>query len=250
MSTTNLNARRTARQAQQTTERAATTTKQAKRTFQDALADAGYASLGAADAAVTLARKAGQAAARVRLSAVLDDSRRGVEELAARGRALTGQIGRDPQVREASRRAEAASSQVKGAATSVGRAAQAQAEAVGNAAERVGGGAGTSARTTTPPRSRGTAAKKAGARTAKAADGRSTPRKRTAAKRSTPKQTAAKRTAAAQAPPAATSQPPTGAGRLEDRTVDELYERASELNLEGRSSMSKDELIAAIREQQ
>lgn len=246
MSTTDLNARRTARQAQQTTERAATTTKQAKRTFQDALADAGYASLGAADAAVTLARKAGQAAARVRLSAVLDDSRRGVEELAARGRALTGQIRRDPQVREASRRAEAASSQVKGAATSVGRAAQAQAEAVGNAAERVGGGAGTSA----PPRSRGTAAKKAGARTAKAAGGRSTPRKRTAAKRSTPKQTAAKRTAAAQAPPAATSQPPTGTGRLEDRTVDELYERASELDLEGRSSMSKDELIAAIREQQ
>ncbi|MGI8875083.1 MAG: Rho termination factor N-terminal domain-containing protein [Egibacteraceae bacterium] len=37
---------------------------------------------------------------------------------------------------------------------------------------------------------------------------------------------------------------------MEDRTVDELYERASELNLERRSSMSRDELIAAIREQQ
>ena len=35
---------------------------------------------------------------------------------------------------------------------------------------------------------------------------------------------------------------------LEDRTRDELYNRARELNVEGRSSMSKDELIRAIRE--
>jgi hypothetical protein len=33
----------------------------------------------------------------------------------------------------------------------------------------------------------------------------------------------------------------------EDRSVEELRERASELEIEGRSSMSKDELIAALR---
>lgn len=39
-------------------------------------------------------------------------------------------------------------------------------------------------------------------------------------------------------------------GEVEDydgRTVDELRERAAELDIEGRSSMSKDELIAALR---
>ena len=35
--------------------------------------------------------------------------------------------------------------------------------------------------------------------------------------------------------------------RLEDRTKDELYNRAKELSIEGRSSMSKSELIEAIR---
>ncbi len=34
---------------------------------------------------------------------------------------------------------------------------------------------------------------------------------------------------------------------LEDRTRDELYNRARELGIEGRSSMKKDELAAAIR---
>ena len=35
---------------------------------------------------------------------------------------------------------------------------------------------------------------------------------------------------------------------LEDRTKDELYEQAQELDIEGRSDMSKDELIEAIRD--
>lgn len=36
--------------------------------------------------------------------------------------------------------------------------------------------------------------------------------------------------------------------RLEERTVDELRNRADELGIEGRSEMSKDELVSAIRE--
>lgn len=44
----------------------------------------------------------------------------------------------------------------------------------------------------------------------------------------------------------------TGTGnpntRLEDRTKDELYNRARELNVAGRSKMSKAELIEAIRQ--
>lgn len=35
--------------------------------------------------------------------------------------------------------------------------------------------------------------------------------------------------------------------RLESRTVDELRNRAAELDIEGRSSMSKSELVEAIR---
>lgn len=38
--------------------------------------------------------------------------------------------------------------------------------------------------------------------------------------------------------------------RLEDRTRDELYNRAQELDISGRSNMSKDELVKAIRKKQ
>ncbi|NNC47402.1 MAG: Rho termination factor [Sphingomonas sp.] len=35
---------------------------------------------------------------------------------------------------------------------------------------------------------------------------------------------------------------------LEDRTMEDLYEQAQELEIEGRSDMTKDELIEAIRD--
>ena len=38
------------------------------------------------------------------------------------------------------------------------------------------------------------------------------------------------------------------AGSYDDWTVDELHERARELDIEGRSSMNKDELIKALRD--
>ena len=50
--------------------------------------------------------------------------------------------------------------------------------------------------------------------------------------------------------PSATREPDAGSGPLEDRTVDELRTRAAELDIHGRSQMTKQELIAAIRARQ
>jgi hypothetical protein len=48
---------------------------------------------------------------------------------------------------------------------------------------------------------------------------------------------------------APTQEPTPDRRAYEDRSVEELRDRARELEIEGRSSMSKDELIAALRKQ-
>jgi hypothetical protein len=55
--------------------------------------------------------------------------------------------------------------------------------------------------------------------------------------------------AAASTPPRASATRDTGDPRspLEERTVEQLRNRAAELEIEGRSTMKKDELIEAIR---
>jgi hypothetical protein len=60
-----------------------------------------------------------------------------------------------------------------------------------------------------------------------------------------PRARAAMASARADAEVPATDQHPSGP--YEDWTVDELQRRASQLGIEGRSAMRKDELIAALR---
>jgi hypothetical protein len=48
---------------------------------------------------------------------------------------------------------------------------------------------------------------------------------------------------------AATPQANTGPRSLDDLTKDELYQRAQEADIPGRSEMTKDELVAALRRQ-
>lgn len=153
------------------------------------------------------------------------------EGLARRGRDLVGAIRTSNATREAVHRTRTARSRVKAAGTSVGRAAEGAVEAAEQAATIVAvGTAPTEERQirVQPPK----------------AQRPTTPRRSKPAATRSP--SAKKpRQAKPKAPTPADGQTPTVP--YEERTVEELQARAAELKIESRSSMTKDELIKALR---
>jgi hypothetical protein len=152
------------------------------------------------------------------------------EGLARRGRDLVGAIRTSNATREAVHRTRTARSRVKAAGTSVGRAAEGAVEAAEQAAAIVAvGTAPTEERQirVQPPK----------------AQRPTTPRRSKPA--ATKSSSAKPRQAKPKAPTPADGQTPTGP--YKERTVEELQARAAELEIEGRSSMTKDELIKALR---
>src|SRR5512132_3541346 len=215
----------------------ATTTNQGarQRSLRGFLADSAYATLGLGAAAVELARSVD----RVRVAAprqartigrqapkrLVGAADRGIssvrslperatrefDSLSRRGRDLVGAIGGSAATGEAVDRARSARSRVKAAGTSVSRAA----EGAVQAAERAGS---VAADRTEPSEHREVRVEPARAQV------------RTRRRRA----------------PGSRRRMPTP---YEERTLEELQERAKELGIEGRASMSKDELITALRTQ-
>jgi hypothetical protein len=219
----------------------ATVTKQGarQRSLRGFLADSAYATLGLGAAAVELARSVD----RVRVAAprqartigrqvpkrLVGAADRGIssvrslperatrefDSLSRRGRDLVGAIGGSAATREAVDRAR---SRVKAAGTSVSRAA----EGAVQAAERAGS---VVADRTEPGEHREVRVEPAEVQVKPARAQVRTRRRRA---------------------PGSRRRMPTP---YEERTLEELQERAKELGIEGRASMSKDELITALRTQ-
>jgi len=221
----------------------ATVTRQGarQRSLRGFLADSAYATLGLGTVAVELARSVD----RVRVAAprqartigrqapkrLVRAADRGIssvrslperatrefDSLSRRGRDLVGAIGGSAATREAVDRARSARSRVKAAGTSVSRAA----EGAVQAAERAGN---IVADRTEPSEHREVRVEPAEVQVKPAR--------------------AQVRTRPAKAPSSRRMPTP-----YEERTLEELQERAKELGIEGRASMTKDELITALRKQ-
>ena len=213
-----------------------------QRSLRGFLADSAYATLGLGTVAVELARSVD----RVRVAAprqartigrqapkrLVRAADRGIssvrslperatrefDSLSRRGRDLVGAIGGSAATREAVDRARSARSRVKAAGTSVSRAA----EGAVQAAERAGN---IVADRTEPSEHREVRVEPAEVQVKPAR--------------------AQVRTRPAKAPSSRRRMPTP----YEERTLEELQERAKELGIEGRASMTKDELITALRKQ-
>lgn len=215
----------------------------AQRTARGLIVESAYATVGLGGAAVELVRSIDRLRMEVpgQVRQLVDQgvatgrslpdlAGREFEGLARRGRDLVGAIRTSNATREAVHRTRTARSRVKAAGTSVGRAAEGAGEAAEQAAAIVAvGTAPTEERQirVQPPK----------------AQRPTTPRRsKPAATRSS---SAKPRQAKSKAPTPADGQTPTVP--YEERTVEELQARAAELKIESRSSMTKDELIKALR---
>lgn len=206
-----------------TKEEARIAAERASETVEDAeltLRDLGYAALGAADLAVETARTLGDVSLQLPqwLRQAPSAAATGYALLAARGRRLTGEIAGDETVAQAQQQTRAAVSQAKGAATTAQKSAETTTAKAGDQAEK----AAATAREQTQ-------------QATSSAKGATTSASKAATTQAEAARSAAQKVGSGEAEP------------LEERTVDELRDKASDLDIEGRASMRKQELIDAIR---
>jgi hypothetical protein len=238
-----------------TKEEARTAAARAEQAVQEAgltLSDVGYAALGVGDVAVEAARSLGTqlpGLLRRAPSAVSTNLTQTYIMLAARGRRLRGQIEVDAATSEAEEQTKAAVSQAKGAATTTRKGARKAAEQASSGADQAAQQASSSVdeaaeqaektAATTRKQAEKTAAttREEGEKATSRAKGAAT-----SASKAAQKQADATRSAAEKVGSGAASDP------LEEKTVEELRDKASDLEIEGRTNMRKKELIKAIRQ--
>jgi hypothetical protein len=281
-------AKATKNQAKATGRQAARTAKSAERDVERSLRETvsrtGYAAVGVGDAAVEAVRNLRHTAAKLpsavltlpeTATSIVGSTTETVKDvyidLVERGRNRTGQIGDEPTVKkakakgtQAKNQAKSATGQTKAAATKTARKASSQAkkatDSVTTAAKTTAGTATTQAKKASKDvkdaakstaRTAERQGKQAGGQTSAAASKGAETAKATgdAARTSAKKLGSPSTTSRSTSTSTSSSSSSTGEGPLEDRTVEELYARATELDIDGRSTMTKDELVKAIRDE-